>query len=133
MNSEHVISDEALKDVLTALENNHTWIVYDTIPYFLDRDDIKCFRTEYEATEWAFENNSKTEAYRPIHINSVRDLFLQVEYGRRLESFVNQSKNNFMNQQNLDYLKENLRYMGFGEKLHGDLEKIFSKDFRSLF
>jgi hypothetical protein len=129
MNGEYVISDEALNDVLTALGNNHTWLVYDTVPYFLDRDNIKCFRTEHEATEWAFENNSKTEAYRPIQINSVTDLFLQIEYGRRLESLVNQSKNNFMNHQNLDYLKENLKYMGFGDKLHADLEKNIQQGF----
>lgn len=34
-----------------------------------------------------------------------------------------------MNQQNLDYLKENLRYMGFGDKLHADLEKNVQQGF----
>ena len=28
-----------------------------------------------------------------------------------------------MNEQNLDYLKENLKYLGFGDKLHEDLER----------
>lgn len=34
-----------------------------------------------------------------------------------------------MNLQNLDYLKENLRYMGFGDKLHADLEKNIQQGF----
>lgn len=92
MNGEHVISDEALNDVMSALSNNHTWMVYNTLSYFLDRDDIKFFTSEYEATEWAFENNSKTEAYRPIQVNSVTDLYRQIGYGRGLESLISQSK-----------------------------------------
>lgn len=28
-----------------------------------------------------------------------------------------------MNTQNLDYLKDNLKYLGFGEKLNTELEK----------
>ncbi len=34
-----------------------------------------------------------------------------------------------MNQQNLDYLKENLRFMGFGDKLYADLEKNILQGF----
>jgi hypothetical protein len=38
------------------------------------------------------------------------------------QQFLN-NKTNFMNQQNLDYLKDNIKYTGFGEALYPELEK----------
>lgn len=126
---EHVISDEALESVTDALGKNHTWLAYNTLSYFLDKADIQFFKTEKEADNWALGNNTKTEVYRTIHVNSLTDLYSQIKYGERLETLLNQSKNNFMNLQNLDYLKENLRLMGFGDKLHADLEKNIQQGF----
>ena len=123
MNTEHVISDEVLSEVMAALANNHSWIVYNTLSYFLGKEDVHFFKTENEADEWAFENNSKTGAYRAIHINSVTDLYREIKYGEKLVTLLNHPKTFFMNQQNLDYLKENLRLMGFGDKLQADLSK----------
>jgi hypothetical protein len=129
MNKEHVISDEALETIVSGLEHSFHWLAYNTLSYFLDKDDIRLFKAENQADEWAFENNSKTEAYRTIHIKSLTDLFTQIKYGKRLDTLLNQSKNSFMNLQNLDYLKENLRLMGFGDKLHADLEKNIGQGF----
>lgn len=126
---EHVISDEALESVTDALGKNHTWLAYNTLSYFLDKADIQFFKTEKEADDWALGNNTKTEVYRTIHVNSLTDLYSHIKYGERLETLLNQSKNNFMNLQNLDYLKENLRLMGFGDKLHADLEKNIQQGF----
>ena len=129
MNTEHVISDEVLSEVMAALANNHSWIVYNTLSYFLGKEDVHFFKTENEADEWAFENNSKTGAYRAIHINSVTDLYREIKYGEKLVTLLNHPKTFFMNQQNLDYLKENLRLMGFGDKLQADLEKNMQQGF----
>lgn len=41
----------------------------------------------------------------------------------RQQLFTNQSKTNFMNVENLKYLSDNIKYMGFGEGLRPDLEK----------
>lgn len=129
MNAEHVISDEVLNNVLAALANGHSWFVYNTLSYFLGKEDVQFFKMEKEADDWAFENNSKTEAYRTIHINSVADLYREIKYGENLQTILNHSKTFFMNTQNLDYLKENLRLMGFGDKLHADLEKNIQQGF----
>src|SRR5579875_1939977 len=109
MNAEHVISDEVLNDVTTALAEGHSWFVYNTLSYFLNKEDVQFFKTESEALDWAFENNSKTEAYRTIHVSSITDLYREIKYGEKLETLLNHPKTYFMNQQNLDYLKENLR------------------------
>jgi hypothetical protein len=41
----------------------------------------------------------------------------------QLSLFNNQLKTNVMNNDNLQYLKDNIKYMGFGESLHGQLER----------
>lgn len=129
MNGEQVISDEVMSDVMAALAMGHSWFVYNTLSYFLDKEDVRFFKTESEADDWAFENNSKTEAYKTIKINSVTDLYREIKYGENLQTILNHSKTFFMNAQNLDYLKENLRLMGFGDRLHADLEKNMQQGF----
>jgi hypothetical protein len=84
MNSEHVISDEVLNVVLVALANGQSWFVYNTFSYFLNKEDVQFFKTESEADYWAFENNSKAEAYRPIYISSLPDLYREINYGEKL-------------------------------------------------
>jgi hypothetical protein len=37
-----------------------------------------------------------------------------------------------MNNENLQYLSDNIKYMGFGEKLQAELEKISGKGSRSF-
>ena len=36
-----------------------------------------------------------------------------------------------MNEQNLNYLKENIKYLGFGEKLHAELEQKLAEGSRN--
>ena len=39
-----------------------------------------------------------------------------------LEPYYKLLNKTFMNTKNLEFLKDGLKYMGFGEKLHADLE-----------
>jgi hypothetical protein len=39
------------------------------------------------------------------------------------QQMINSTKMNFMNQQNFEYLKDNIKYMGFGESLNQSLEE----------
>lgn len=54
MKTEHVISDEVLNDVMTAVTKGHSWIVYNTLSYFLDKADVRFFKTENEADDWGY-------------------------------------------------------------------------------
>lgn len=58
------------------------------------------------------------DAYVPIYSVNRPD-FLRQELQNNYSTF----KNITMNQDNLDYLKNSLLYMGFGDRLHSDLEK----------
>ncbi len=90
MNKEHVISEEVLNAVVSALANNLTWFVYNTLSYFPGKTDVQLFNTEKEATDWAFENNSKTEAYRTIQITTLSELYRQIKYGEQLDTLLSQ-------------------------------------------
>jgi len=90
---------------------------------------VKALKVEKDAEDWVIENNSKREAYRIVHVSSITDLYREIKYAEKLETVLNHPKTYFMNQQNLEYLKDNLRFMGFGDKLHADLEKNIQQGF----
>jgi hypothetical protein len=94
--------------------------------YLLDLGDIQFLKQGEAACDFSFENNSARELFRVINAGSVEDVLRQAPYATMLNQLwvnQNQSLNNTnMNQQNLDYLKENLKYMGFGEQLNESLQ-----------
>jgi hypothetical protein len=66
-----------------------------------------------DAISFAFENNSSTSMYRVIHFKSVEEAINNITI-----------KNvSIMNEKNLEALKNNLKYLGFGEGLSEQLEK----------
>lgn len=117
MNPEHVISDRALDKIQMALDNNANWIAYNSLHYFLSAETLHAFRSAEQAGAFALRNNSSSEQYTIIRVCSLRHLFQQIGYGNRLEKIIHQSKNNFMNAENYQYLKDNVKYLGFGESL----------------
>lgn len=55
--------------------------------------------------------------------NAFTDALIDHFESQQLSLFDKQLKTNVMNNENLQYLKDNIKYMGFGESLHGELEK----------
>jgi hypothetical protein len=123
MNSEHVISEEAFDAVRLAMAEGKHWITFNEGCYFLEKADFNFFRTKAEALDFAFENSTTTGVYRTIHALSLFDVLRQIPYGSNLLNL----NAKIMNQQNLDYLKDQLKFMGFGEKLYAPLEKELGK------
>lgn len=115
----HVIDDTLLKDVHAAIELGETWVAVNEVPYFLERGDMYFFKSKEEANDFVFENYSNADQYRVFHALSIVDVLKQTGANNDL---INQ-KTNEMNQENLQYLKDNLKYLGFGEKLYPQLEK----------
>jgi hypothetical protein len=124
---EHVISDEIFDKALSEFARGPRWIAYNTVSYFLEKGDVYFFRKEDEAREFSRFNISDYDNYNVIYASSVIDLLKQIPYGEPMDHRLNNSdstfKNNFMNEQNFEYLKDNLKYMGFGEKQNDALEQ----------
>lgn len=152
MNREHVISDELIEAVHISLAKGENWVAYNTIPYFLDTGDMYFFRTSDEAHDFSDNNISEYDNYRVLHAYSTDELLKRIPYGENIErqladpdrnGLYNNEGNDFtdalidhieqqqyltnknvsiMNEQNFDYLKDNIKYLGFGEKQHEELE-----------
>lgn len=126
MSKEHVIADELLATAQLSFSRGENWVAYNTIPYFLDKGSIYFFKTADEAHEFSDNNISEYDNYRVLHACSTDQLLKQIPYGIKFEETFNHSlKNQFtMNEKNFEYLKDNLKYLGFGEKQHEELEKL---------
>jgi len=130
MGKEHVISDEAIEWAQFELSNNRNWIAYNTIPYFLEKTDMQFFKSKDEAVEFSDNNISEYDDFKVIYGRSIQDVLKQIPYGITTEKEINNliTKNlSIMNQENLNYLKDNIKYLGFGDKLFAELESNLKK------
>ena len=130
MTEEHVISDSLFEQAQFEIAFGREWVAYNTVPYFLDKGDVQFFKNRDEAEEFSANNISEYDDYRVINITSIQDFLLQIPYGRFEENrLINYSNKNvsIMNEKNYDYLKDQLKYTGFGEGLQNDLKEKMEK------
>ncbi len=123
MNSKHVIPDEILEQAKIELYQNNHWFAYNNFPYFLEKSDIHFFKSGEEAIEFASNNISDYDNYSVLHINSVEDILKLIPYWKSIEQHLSNKKLSIMNEKNLEYLKDNVKYMGFGDKQNEALEQ----------
>ena len=68
-------------------------------------------------------NNSRKIGLYSHEGNGFKDSLIEHKEKQQLSLFNLQLKTNVMNNENFQYLSDNLKYMGFGENLKTDLEK----------
>jgi hypothetical protein len=126
----------------------HKWLAYDTSSHFTKERKIFFFRTKNKAEKFIENKKATGSAYQngliepiiflledwlsltlnklihttSIHINTPEVL---IDYEKQQLQTNNYLllKTKFMNEQNLDYLKGNIRLTGFGENFNEQLEK----------
>lgn len=152
MNKEHVIADEVVDMIALAISKGENWMAYNNSLYFLDKGDVCFFKGKEDALLFSESNYSDHDHFHIIHVRSIADVFRQLPYGEgnhkmsdvnpdrnglydrdgnhftdalidhlEQQQIIN-AKNNFMNEQNFQYLKDNIKYMGFGENMSEALE-----------
>lgn len=84
MPTAHVISDEAMQCIETALAYNRCWFAYNTISYFLQREDVYGFKHADQAYEFAALNISDYKYYEVIYASSLADVFRQIRTDKTL-------------------------------------------------
>ena len=149
---EHPLADEVLDLVTAALSKGEHWMAYNNSLYFLDKGDVYFFKDKEEALLFSQSNYSDHDNFHVLHFRSIADVFRQLPYGEAIHKIsdinpdrnglydrdgnyftdalidhleqqqITNSKNNFMNEQNFQYLKDNIKYMGFGENMSDALE-----------
>lgn len=102
-------------------------MAYNNSQYFLEKEDTAFFKTRQEANEFAYNNSSDYDRFHVIHLNYPEEIFKKIHYNDSPEnnqaSDLSQIKYTAMNEENVKYLKDNLKYMGFGDKLNETMEK----------
>jgi hypothetical protein len=126
MKRENVISSEVLEIVQLAINRNENWMAYNNSLYFIDKDDVHFFKEETTAQEFAADNISDHDHFNIIRVQSIADVLRQIQYGEVLNKqldILSSKTLSIMNEKNFEYLKDNIKYMGFGEKQHDSLEQ----------
>ena len=98
------------KDKYYVIHFNSVLEIYKEIPYG-------------EKTEKGLLNNPDVNGLYNHEGNSFTDALIENTEQKQLSLFNSQLKTNVMNNDNLQYLTDNIKYMGFGENLKADLEK----------
>jgi len=126
MKRENVISSEVLEIVQLAINRNENWMAYNNSLYFIDKDDVHFFKEKATAEEFATDNISDYDHFNIIKVQSIADVLRQIPYGEVLNKQLNNLSSktlSIMNEKNFEYLKDNIKYMGFGEKQNESLEQ----------
>lgn len=120
MNREYVISDALFEEAMHILLNRACWIAYNTVPYFLEKGDMHFFKKQDEAHAFSQGEAGEGRDYKVIHAGSLSEFLQQISYGQ-INQFINSKNLTIMNENNYAYLKDNIKYMGFGEHQHDEL------------
>lgn len=118
--NEHPISSDVLDLARIALAGGKQWMTYNHSHYLIEKTDVRFFSSEAEAKTFAADNLSDRDAFQVLHFRSPEDILRQIPYGKQSILSLNQT---IMNMENLQYLKDNIKYTGFGEALYTELEK----------
>jgi hypothetical protein len=118
---EQIPSSDLLQMVDLALSTNNKWMAFNHSLSFTDIKDVFFFKEKSDAVEFAVNNQSDVDRFQVIRISSLKEaLSSRTESSKsNIQSTI---KTNVMNTKNIDYLKDNLKYLGFGEKLNTELE-----------
>ena len=118
--NDHPISSEVLDIARIALANGKQWMAYNHSLYLIEKSDVHFFASKEEAKTFVTNNHSDKDAFQVIEFRSPEDILRQIPYGNQTILSLNQTT---MNMENLQYLKDNIKYTGFGEALYPELEK----------
>ena len=133
----HVFSDEALAHINSSLAEGCHWMAFNTASYVLHKHDIYLFGNRQEANEFAANNISEYDSYKVVAATSLLDVVKKISNKEQLSkpnierrllniNLITQ-KTNFMNQKNFDYLKDQVKFTGFGDALESELKEKMQK------
>lgn len=125
----HHLSDGLFDFIYEAITTCHHWIAYRSDIYYLQKGDLHAFKMVDEARAFKTSARDAGETYALIYAPGVLSVYRQIE--RAVMPRVQYNFSNFkisaMNQQNFDYLKDSLKYLGFGEGLAEKLREQMAK------
>ena len=136
--NENSISVELINQINSELRQGNNWIAYNIISCSISDSGLCFFNNKDEANDFAESNISDYDNYRVLKAISIEDVIKQISYGELQFELNAQSsdveqrfskepnlftqKTNVMNEKNYDYLKDQIKFTGFGEGLENELK-----------
>ena len=138
-----LISKEVWEKAGNAFANHENWVAYNNTLLFVHADDIRFFTNQEDANDFCFDNLNEVENWRVVRITSLEDFKTKVEavmpglFYKPVETMavvqetsasffpkelLFKNKKIIMTAENLEYLKNQLLFLGFGEGLNSQLE-----------
>src|SRR4051812_36578687 len=108
MTTLHRIGEGLFDRLYRAIADHQHWIAFKREPYFLTREDIHCFSSRAAGRLLVKQD----KGYILIYATSILSLYRQIESGYAVGLVPIQINANYMNPTNLEYLKDNLKFMG---------------------
>ena len=120
----HTLSGNAQQQIARELHLGNQWLAYNTLSPFLEKYDVFFFGSKGEAIEFAQNNISDVDNYRVISSSQLKMVGAESEMQ---ETILNNKNTTTMNQKNYDYLKDQVKFTGFGEVLQDGLKEKMQK------
>ncbi|RYY44756.1 MAG: hypothetical protein EOO06_17600 [Chitinophagaceae bacterium] len=136
MRNAHHLSDGLFDFIYKAITTRHYWIAFPANTYFLKAGDLHCFTSREEARELEAGLKEEASPTKIIYAPSVLSAYQQIEGQYQSKELLITKNLSAMNEQNFEYLKDNLKYLGFGESLAAPLREQIAKgtpDFQLTF
>lgn len=139
-----LISTEVWEKAKTAFAHQDHWVAYNNTLLFVHETDIRFFSNQEDADDFCFDNLNEVENWQVVRIADLDEFKAKVEgimpglvYKPGKEPDMVQetapsffpkelllkNKTIIMTAENLEYLKNQLLFLGFGEGLNSQLEK----------
>lgn len=141
---------DVLHEMISQRWAGNEFVAYPDDSVGLQKDELFCFAAAYEAMEFCYEMSTDVDRYEHLSLRSVcramseglqnKELLVEknglVDVGQivmlhyqRLEEqqLINDQKQNVMNQKNFDFLKDQVKFTGFGDDLENELRKKLEK------
>lgn len=139
--------DSLLRYMINERNEGNEYVAYPATNSIISKEDLSCFNSSYDAAEFCYENSTDLDRFHYMAIRSVyramaearQDSNLIVEKNGLIDietmvntrynrlspgkSIDNNQKRYIMNEKNLDYLGNQLKYTGFGEELQDKLKE----------
>jgi len=125
MRSSHLISDELFTQALDEIQQGHHFVAYNAARYLLDKGDMHFFKDEAQAKEFSVNNISDLDHFQVFKAGSlmaIYDHFIIEQSLQQHNTLFSHLKHNTMEENNYDYLANQLKYTGFGEGLKEELK-----------
>jgi hypothetical protein len=138
MRNAHHLSDALFAFIYKAITTRNYWIVFPNQAYFLQKDDLHCFSSREAARAFETSIKENNQPIKIIYAPSVLSAYQQIEglHQQQSKELLIAKNLSTMNEQNFEYLKDNLKYLGFGESLAVPLREQMAKgatDFQLTF